>query len=92
MRFKGTTTPSQSGPATNVNEGIVYTFQNLKHTLMGSCVIHRTPPFLERGVLPLCRGYSQHIVSPANRVTADKYKTFIDLIIHDNTLRSIIMF
>ena len=60
----GTTTLGQSGTRSNGNDGVLYTLQNWIFTTRCSLVSYSGHPSV--GV-PLCRGYSQCILSPAYR-------------------------
>ena len=66
--LRGTTTLSQWGTGSNGNEGVLCILQNSKSRtspLIQFSVISKTPFFSWMCVLPVCRGYRHHILSPA---------------------------
>ena len=66
-----TTTLGQSEPGSNGNEGILHTPQISSLTTRYSFVSYQEHPFFCRKVLPLCKEYSQHILSPTDRIGMD---------------------
>ena len=64
---------SQSGPMSNGNKGVTSHFrkvENWSFTTRYSILSYPKDP-LEWRVLPLCRRYRQHIITPANRVVTN---------------------
>ena len=67
----------QGRPRSNGNEGVLYTPQIFRTGASPSDVIlyHiQNSPFLEGGIIPLCREYSQYIISLADRAWQSLYK------------------
>ena len=65
--LKGSTTPGQSGPKANDDERVP---QNWRLTIRSSLESHPGPPLFGQ-VLPICREYSQCILTPTNKAVKD---------------------
>ena len=64
----GATTPGQSRPKTNGNEGVFHTSQNSRTGVSPSNAVYCHTQFTPfGGILPLHKSYNQHILRPANK-------------------------